>query len=322
MIPDFNWQDFWTHPWSPRELGTTIPIVVQCFLVSAACGWIGILLIIRKLALVGDAISHSVLPGIVIVAVLFQTLTGPLVMIGAMIAGFVTTLLIEWVHKSSRVKPDAAIGIIFVSMFALGVLMISQLKGSIHLDADCVLFGEISEVAMPGPETIPPQIVQSFIVLLLTIALTLLFYKEIVVSSFDPILATSIGIKAKWLHYGKMAWLSVVVVSAFESVGSVIVVAMLIIPGSFALLLTDRLWKALIISIVHAAISSVLGYHFAMWLNANAPATVVTTGLGLFILAWFFSPHQGIIPIWLARADLRDEMDRSENRREADPTGY
>jgi manganese/zinc/iron transport system permease protein len=295
-------------------MGTTLPIVTQLFLVSAACGWIGILLIIRKMALVGDAISHSVLPGIVIVAVLFNSLTGPLVMMGAMIAGFVTTLLIEWVHKSTRVKPDAAIGIIFVSMFALGVIMISQIKGSIHLDADCVLFGDISEVAMPGQGAIPPQIIQSFVILILTIALTLLFYKEIVVSSFDPILATSIGIRAKLMHYLKMAWLSVVVVSAFESVGSVIVVAMLIIPGAFALLLTDRLWKALIISLIHAAISSVLGYHVALWLNTNAPATVVTAGLALFVLAWFFSPHHGLIPVWMARAELSNELKRAETR--------
>ncbi|MDF1754384.1 MAG: metal ABC transporter permease [Verrucomicrobiales bacterium] len=313
MIPDFHWHEFWTLPWSSREVGTTLPIVVQSFLVCAACGWIGILLIIRKMALVGDAISHSVLPGIVIVALIFQSLTGPLVMVGAMIAGFVTTLLIEWVHKSSRVKPDAAIGIIFVSMFALGVIMISQMKGSVHLDADCVLFGDISEVAMPGPHAIPPQIVQSFFVLILTIALTLLFYKEIVVSSFDPTLATSVGIKSRWVHYLSMAWLSVVVVSAFESVGSVIVVAMLIIPGAFSLLLTNRLWKALVISIFHSAISAVIGYHFALWLNTNAPATVVTVGLGLFILAWFFSPRQGIIPVWLARTELIKDLRRFEN---------
>ena len=314
MIPDFNWHEFWNLPWSPRQIGTTLPVVVQAFLVSAACAWIGTLLIVRKMALIGDAISHSVLPGIVIVAVLFQSLTGPLVIIGAMIAGFVTTILIEWVHKSSRVKPDAAIGIVFVSMFALGVIMISQVKGSIHLDAECVLFGELSEIAAPGQGLIPPQIVQSFFVLLLTIALTGAFYKDIVVSAFDPVLASSVGIKAQWVHYANMAWLSVVVVSAFESVGSVIVVAMLIIPGAFALLLTDRLWKALIISIGHAAVSAVLGYHVALWLNSNVPATVVTVGLALFVLAWFFSPQHGLIPVWMARSDLRNELSRLENR--------
>lgn len=303
-----DWNEFWTLPWSPRQISTTIPVIVQTFLVSAACGWIGVLLIVRKMALVGDAISHSVLPGIVIVALLFQSLTGPLVILGAMIAGFVTTLLIEWVHKSSRIKPDAAIGIIFVSMFALGVIMISQLKGSIHIDPDCVLFGKMTDVVLLNDSGIPPQIVQSFVVLLLTIALTIMFYKEIVVSAFDPILATSSGIRSQWIHYGTMAWLSVVVVSSFSSVGSVIVVAMLIIPGAFALLLTQRLWKALVISIVHAAISAVLGYHFALALATNIPAMVVTVGLALFVLAWFFSPQQGLVPVWMARMDLSDEV--------------
>ena len=314
MIPEFNWQEFWTLPWSPLQLETTLPVVVETFLVSAACGWIGVLLIIRKMALVGDAISHSVLPGIVIVAILFNSLTGPLVIIGAMIAGFVTTLLIEWVHKSSRVKPDAAIGIIFVSMFALGVIMISQMKGAVHLDTECVLMGDMAELIMSGKGLGHPRIIQSFVVLLLTVAMTLLFYKEIVVSSFDPILATSVGIKASWMHYFKMAWLSVVVVSAFESAGSVLVVAMLIIPGAFALLLTDRLWKALVISLCHAGVSSVLGYHFALWMNSNAPATVVCIGLGLFVLAWFFSPQHGLIPVCLARAELSNELERAESR--------
>lgn len=314
MIPDFSWSEFWALPWSPRQLETTLPVVVQCFLVSAACGWIGVLLIIRKMALVGDAISHSVLPGIVIVAILFNSLTGPLVIMGAMIAGFVTTLLIEWVHKSSRVKPDAAIGIIFVSMFALGVIMISQMKGAVHLDTECVLMGDMSELIMSDEGLLHPRIIQSFFVLIATVAITLLFYKEIVVSSFDPILATSVGIKASGMHYFQMAWLSVVVVSAFESAGSVIVVAMLIVPGAFALLLTQRLWKALAISLVHAAISSVLGYHFALWMNVNTPAMVVSIGLVLFIFAWFFSPQQGLIPVCLARAELSNELKRAENR--------
>lgn len=299
--------EFWTLPWEARQISTTIPVVVQTFLVSAACGWIGVLLIVRKMALVGDAISHSVLPGIVLAALLFQSLTGPLVMIGAMAAGFITTLLIEWVHGSSRIKPDAAIGIIFVSMFALGVIMISQLGGSVHIDADCVLFGNMVDVALHR-DGIPPQIIQSVVVFLLTIGLTIAFYKEIVVSAFDPILATSAGINSKWIHYGTMAWLSVVVVSSFSSVGSVIVVAMLIIPGAFALLLTKRLMNALIISTIHAALSSVLGFHFALLFKTNIPAMVVTVGLALFVLAWFFSPQNGLVTVWLARIDLSDEV--------------
>ncbi|MEO0413793.1 MAG: metal ABC transporter permease, partial [Verrucomicrobiota bacterium] len=200
MIPIFDWNSFWSDPWSAREFGTTLPIVLQGFLVSAACGWIGVLLIIRRLALVGDAISHSVLPGLVLAALIFDHLTGPAVIFGALLAGFATTAGIEWVQSSSRVKPDAAIGIVFASLFALGVVMLSQMKNNIHLDADCVLYGDIAVVAMPSEFIVHPQIIQSAVVLIVTLLLSWFFFKEILISSFDSILAKSVGIKAKWIH--------------------------------------------------------------------------------------------------------------------------
>jgi manganese/zinc/iron transport system permease protein len=255
---------------------------------------------------VGDAISHSVLPGIVAAAWLAHTLTGPAIILGALAAGFLTTLLIEWIHKSSRVKTDAAIGIVFAAMFALGVVMVTTFSGNVHLDADCVLFGKIEKVAMsPG---IPPNLIQAAIVLFITLVLIGLFYKELLVSAFDPGLARSVGIRAGWIHYGMMAWLSVVVVTAFEAVGSIIVVAMLIIPGATALLLTDRLQKALILTVVHALASSLLGYHLGLWLNSNLPAAMVVAGLFFFVLAWLFSPTQGLLPVWLTRRRLRRDL--------------
>ncbi len=309
MIPEFNWNEFWAGPWSPWQFETTLKIVGMGFLVSAACGWIGVFLIVRRMALIGDAISHSVLPGIVLAAMVFHTLSGPWIIIGAGLAGFLTTVLIEWISKHSRIKSDAAIGIVFTSLFALGVVMVSQMRGSVHLDTDCVLFGNIAEVATrDGRFALPPNIIQAGIVLGLTILLSLAFFKEILVSSFDSILARSIGVKAGVLHYGTMAWLSVIVVTAFEAVGSVIVIAMLIIPGATALLLTDRMKVALVLSVIHAALSSLLGYHLAMWLNSNVPAAMVVAGLILFGLTWLFSPKQGIIPVWLARRDLSERL--------------
>ncbi|NNE91861.1 MAG: metal ABC transporter permease [Verrucomicrobiales bacterium] len=312
MIPDFDWNTFLTEPWSAYQVETTLRIVSLGFLVSAACGWIGVFLIVRRLALIGDAISHSVLPGIVVAAMLFHTLTGPWIIIGAITAGFLTSILIEWIQRQSRIKSDAAIGIVFTSMFALGVVLVSQMGSHVHLDTDCVLFGNIAEAATrDGAFGIPPNITQALIVLILTIALSLLFFKELLVSSFDPTLAKSIGIRAGWIHYGKMAWLSVVVVTAFEAVGSVIVIAMLIIPGATAMLLSQRMKTVLWLTILHTFLSAIIGYHFALWLNANVPATMVAAGLALFLLAWIFSPTQGIVPVWLARRDLSDRMART-----------
>jgi manganese/zinc/iron transport system permease protein len=244
----------------------------------------------------------------VLAALLAHTLTGPVIILGAVLAGFLTTVLIDAIHHHSRVKSDAATGIVFSALFALGVVMVTQFAGDLHIDADCVLFGNIAEVAtQPG---IPPALIQAASVLAATVLLIGGFYKELLVSAFDPTLARSMGIRARWIHYGLMAWLSVVVVTAFEAVGSIIVVAMLIIPGATALLLTERLWKALVLTVVHAALSSVIGFHLGLWLDSNLPAAMVVAGLGLFLLAWLASPSQGLLGRWMARWRLRDQLER------------
>lgn len=309
LVPEFDLQTFFAAPWSQWQVETTLRIIGMAFFVSVSCGLVGTYLILRRLALVGDAISHSVLPGIVLAALLMHTLTGPAIIIGAMLAGFLTTVLIEWIHQNSRVKSDAATGIVFSALFALGVVMVTRFSGNLHLDAECVLFGNIAEVATrPGP-----NLIQAGVIALITVLLIVTFFKELLVSAFDPGLAKSIGIRAGWIHYGLMAWLSVVVVTAFEAVGSIIVVAMLIIPGATALLLTDRLWKALILTVIHGLISTVLGYHLAFWLYATPSAAMVVTGLGLFLLAWLFSPTQGLVSVWIHRKRLRDQLEEERN---------
>lgn len=304
LIPPFDWAAFLTEPWSDWYRDTTIRVVAMAFCVTVSCGLTGVYLILRRLALVGDAISHSVLPGIVLAALIAHSLTGPAIIAGAMAAGFLTTLLIDSIHHHSRVKPDAATGIVFSALFALGVVMVTEYAGDAHIDAECVLFGNLAEVAtQPG---LPPALLQAAGVTLATVLLIALLFKELLVSSFDPTLARSLGIRARWIHYGLMGWLSVVAVTAFEAVGSIIVVAMLIIPGATALLLTDRLWKALVLTVVHAALSTVIGYHVGLWLDANLPASMVVAGLALFVLAWLASPTQGLVSRWLARRRLRE----------------
>ena len=313
LIPPFDLGDFLREPWSPWFRETTIRVMVMAFLVSSSCGLVGVYLILRRLALVGDAISHSVLPGIVLAALVAHTLSGPFIILGAIGAGFLTTVLIESIHQHSRVKPDAAIGIVFSAMFAAGVVMVTFYAGDLHIDTDCVLFGNLAEVATePG---IPAGMIQAGIVLLITVGLIVAFFKELLVSAFDPTLARSMGIRARWIHLGLMAWLSVTVVTAFEAVGSILVVAMLIIPGATALLLTDRLWKAFALTLVHTALSVVIGFHVGLWLDSNLPAAMVVVGLGLFFLAWAFSPTQGLVSRWVVRRRLRDQLE--EEKREA-----
>src|SRR5690606_17442339 len=214
---------------------------------AAACGLVGNYLVLRRMALIGDAVSHSILPGLVI-AYLFSGTRGSAAMFaGALCAGVATTIIIEAIHRRTRVKQDAAIGIAFSTLFAIGVILMSLYAQRIDLDADCVLYGEISFVPLEPMVTVagvtlgPESIVRMGTVLLAVVALIAAFYKELLVTSFDAGLAKSLGINPTVFHYGLMAVLSIVVVSAFESVGAILVIAMLILPGATGSLLTQRL---------------------------------------------------------------------------------
>ena len=299
------------------------------FLVCAACGLAGNYLILRRMALVGDAISHSVLPGLAIAFLAANAWTahqslsegdiagldvgghgisyGFAIFVGALIAGVLTTLIIEVIHTRTRIKQDAAIGITFSTLFAIGVVLISVYADKVDLDADCVLHGEIAFVSIQpfitfgGHDLAPAPVIRMGIVAFLTLGLMVAFYKELLVSSFDPGLASSMGINATCVHYALMCWLSVIVVSAFEAVGAILVIAMLILPGATASMMTTRFPWVLALSVLHAALSATLGLHLAIWLNSSTAGSMVVAGSGLFCLAWVFSPSQGLLPQWLKR---------------------
>lgn len=304
FIPSFDFQKVIVAPWT-TELPFHGWTMLMGFLVATACGLVGNYLILRRMALVGDAISHSVLPGLVVAFLLAKSRNSAVMFLGALVAGLLTTILIEIIHKKSRVKQDAAIGITFSSLFAIGVILVSQYTSQVDLDQECVLYGEIGFVSSDPPVTLggvtlgPATVVRMGVVTLLTIAFVMLFYKELLVSSFDPALAFSLGINATVVHYGLMCWLSAVVVSAFESVGAILVIAMLILPGATATLLSQRLRVVLALSVVHAALSSVLGMHLGLWLDCTTAGAMVVMGGALFTLAWILSPSHGLLRRWL-----------------------
>ena len=324
------------EPWT-ENLTTTFWIVLMGFLVTAACGMIGNYLILRRMALVGDAISHSVLPGLAIAFLLMHSLKTVPMFIGALVAGILTTVLIELIHKKSRVKQDSAIGITFSTLFAIGVILISfgQME-AVHLDAECVLYGEIALVPLdlvqtqlgPGALSVvekipwlnsemflngnlltipPPSVIRMAVVTGITLLLILVFYKELLVTSFDSGLSSSLGINSTVVHYTLMGMLSVIIVSAFEAVGAILVIAMLILPGATASLLVHRLPPMFGITVIHAALSAGGGIHLATWLNCSPAGAMVVAGSVLFALAWMFSPSQGLLRRWLRRE--LDELD-------------
>jgi manganese/zinc/iron transport system permease protein len=308
LIPPFNFHEVVVAPWT-SGLNSFGWITLMGFFVAAACGLVGNYLILRRMALVGDAISHSVLPGLAIGFLLANSRSSTVMFLGALGAGIVTTFIIELIHRKSRVKQDAAIGITFSSLFAIGVIIISVFASKVDLDQDCVLYGEIGNVPLEVPYVKlgslafgPPTVVRMGLVTLCVAVLIGLFYKELLISSFDPGLAMSVGINATAIHYSLMAALSVVVVSAFESVGAILVIAMLVLPGATASLLSHRLPWMFGLTILHAALSAVLGVHLGLWLDCSLAGAMVVMGAVLFTLAWFFSPTRGLVRRWFQRS--------------------
>ena len=312
LVPEFDFQQVFVVPWTTELAGFGI-IALMGFAVTVACGLIGNYLILRRMALVGDAISHSVLPGLAIGFLIANSRSSTAMFLGALAAGIVTTVIIEMIHRKSRVKQDAAIGITFSTLFAIGVIIISVYASKVDLDQECVLYGEIVNVPfelpyvqLAGITLGPPSLVRMGLVALGVALLIVLFYKELLISSFDPGLARSVGINATLVHYSLMAGLSVVVVSAFESVGAILVIAMLILPGATASLLSERLPVILGLTGGHALLSSLLGIHLARWLNCSIAAAMVVMGAMLFVCAWAFSPLHGLVRWWKRRRAIQD----------------
>lgn len=274
-------------------------IILTGTLVAATCGILGCFLVLRKMAMVGDAISHSVLPGIAIAFLISSSRDSMLMLIGAAVLGLVTVFLIQALQQSG-LQSDASIGIVFTALFAVGVILISRNASHIDLDLDCVLFGEIAYVQWDtwiwnGYDMGPIAVWMLGGTLPLVLAAILLFYKQFKLCAFDPALAAAIGIPVALFHYLLMGLVSLSTVASFESVGAILVVGMLIIPASAAYLLTDRLSVMLGYSVLIGAISAAGGYYAAKWLDASIAGSMVTVAGILFLLAFVGSPKHGLI---------------------------
>jgi len=274
-------------------------IMLTGALVASCCGILGCFLILRRMALVGDAISHSVLPGIVIAFLLSGSRDSFFMLFGAAAIGFVTVFLIQ-MFQQSGVQSDASIGVVFTSLFAAGVLLVSLNAQQVDLDLDCVLYGEIAYVqwntlTIGGASLGPKAVWLLGISLLAIVAVIGLFYKQFKICAFDPALAAAIGIPVALFHYTLMGLVSLATVSSFESVGAILVVGLLIVPPATAYLLTDRLSTMIGLSLLIGLISSVGGYYTAAALDASIAGCMVSVAGALFVLAFLFSPSQGYV---------------------------
>lgn len=250
-------------------------------MVGVICGVIGCFIILRGMALMGDAISHAVLPGVAI-----SYMLGINFFIGAVATGILTAVGIGFISQNSRVKNDSSIGIVFTAAFALGILLITSLKSS--SDLYHILFGNVLAVR-------PSDMWITLIIGIIVLGSVYLFYKELLVSSFDPIMAQAYGLPTKLIHYFLMTLLTLVTVASLQTVGIILVVAMLITPASTAYLLTDRLSVMIGLSALFGAISAVGGLYMSFTYNLASGATIVLVATTLFILSLLFSPKQGIL---------------------------
>lgn len=274
-------------------------IILTGTLVAATCGVLGCFLVLRKMAMVGDAISHSVLPGIAIAFLVSGTRDSLLMLVGAAVLGLITVFLIQTLQNGG-LQSDASIGIVFTALFAVGVIIISRNAAHIDLDLDCVLFGEIAYVQwdtliINGYDMGPAAVWMLGGVLLIVLLVIGLFYKQFKLCAFDPALAAAVGIPVALFHYLLMGLVSLSTVASFESVGAILVVGMLIVPASTAYLLTDRLSIMLLYSVLVGAVSSAGGYYAAKWLDASIAGAMITVAGLLFVLAFVFSPLHGLV---------------------------
>jgi len=274
-------------------------IILTGALVASSCGFLGCFLILRRMAMLGDAISHAVLPGIVIAFLVSGTRETLPMLIGATVIGLVTVFAIQLLHTSG-VKSDAAIGVTFTALFSIGVVLVSLFAGQVDLDLDCVLYGEIAYVpwdtfTLFGVDVGPRAVWGVGSVLILSFIIVGLFYKQFKVCTFDPAMAAALGIPVMLFHYILMGLVSMTTVASFESVGAILVVAMLVVPGATAYLLTDRLSVMLGLSVVIGIMCSVLGYALATWLDSSIAGGMTTVAGFLFLLAFLFSPSHGVV---------------------------
>jgi manganese/zinc/iron transport system permease protein len=270
-------------------------IILAGILVAVSCGLLGSFMILRKMTMLGDAISHAVLPGIVISYLVSSSRDVFFMLSGAIIIGIITTVIIEWLYNRVKLQSDAAIGFTFTTLFAIGVILISYFAGQVDLDQDCVLYGEIlfiplgKALIINGINLGPQTLWGMGLMLILILVFLYKGWRGLVITTFNPDYAKSIGISTSFWQYLLMIFVASTTVVSFESVGAILVVGFLIVPPASAYLLTTDLRKMLMLMTVFSVLSAVLGYYLSYLLNASVTGAMITVSGILFSLSFIVS---------------------------------
>lgn len=267
-------QDIVTYEFLRKALITSV-------MVGIICGVIGSFIVLRGMALMGDAISHAVLPGVAI-----SYMLGINYFYGAVVTGVLTALGIGVINQHSRIKSDSSIGLVFSAFFALGIILITMAQSATDLTQ--ILFGNVLSVRSS-------DMWLTIIVGTIVIVTVILFYKELLVSSFDETMAAAYGLKTRLIHYGIMVLLTLVTVASLQTVGVILVVSMLITPASTAYLLTNRLSTMIVLASFFGALSAVVGLYISFIRNLPSGPVIALATTAIFLLAFIFSPKQGVL---------------------------
>jgi ABC-type Mn2+/Zn2+ transport system permease subunit len=303
------WQTQPDNPRDARDLATPLWTMAVGIATNASCAILGCYLVLRRMSLLGDAISHAVLPGIVLGYYYSTSVAGWPIFLGAVAAGMLTAALTQGIASLGRVSEDTSMGVVFSSLFAIGVVLINTLDMSnAHIDADCVLYGDYDLVSTDLVDVLGWPVPRTLLVLLPALAATLLFvavlWKELKIVAFDPALAAAMGFRVAIVHYLLMGMVAAVSVASFEAVGSILVVAMLIVPAAAAAQMTDRLRWMLAWAVAIGATSAIFGYLASMVTNGNAAGMMAVVAGLQFGLAVLLSPKQGLVTRWLRNLSL------------------
>ena len=281
--------------------GSALAIALWTIAIGCLCAipasLVGTFLVLRRMSLLGDAISHAVLPGVAIAFLVSGQVSGMPIFIGAIITAILTAVLTRGVAASGVVNDQAGLGVVFTSLFALGVLLISRAAENVDLDPGCVLYGAIEFVPLEtitmGPMEIPRTALPLGLAAIFSIGFIALFFKELKLTSFDAPLAESMGLSPRRMDFMLLLLTSIITVLSFEAVGSILVIVLLVAPACTALLLTDQLALALPLAVLFGCLASIFGYSAALGTNTSvAGMMAVVSGL-LFTASWIFSPTHG-----------------------------
>ena len=279
-----------------------LDIQLIAIVTAVACALPGVFLVLRRMTLMSDAISHAILPGIVLAFFLTESLSSPLLILAAAGTGVFTVFFVELLQRTKLVKEDAAIGLTFPALFSIGVILISRFAGNVHLDMDVVLLGELAYAPLNrlkvfGYDLGPVSLYVMGAILVVNLVFILLFYKELKLVTFDASLAAALGFAPTLIHYGLMSLVSVTIVGAFDAVGSILVVALIAGPPATAYLMTDRLSRMLILSAVIGGLNAISGYWLASLFDVSIAGAIATMTLVIFGSVFLVVPNRGLIAI-------------------------